>query len=115
MRKLALFIVSVWMLAVIFAASAPLTAQADTGVWSGRVVHVSTANIKVYNPVGKKTLSFLLVPKFRSVFSDDGKTTIQMATIKPGMWVKVFYDQDLLGARHADKIVMVKSGKAMGS
>jgi len=49
----------------------------------------------------------LLVPHFKQVFSDDGKTTYQMAQIKPGMVVRVVYDQDLLGARHADKIFIV--------
>lgn len=115
MRKLALFIVSAWMLAVMFVVSAPLAAQAKDAVWTGRVDHVSTQNIKVYNPTGHQTLSFLLVPKFSSVFSDDGKTTIQMAQIKPGEWVKVYYDQKFVGARHADRIILMKQGKVIKS
>ena len=84
-------------------------AQADTNIWTGKVVHVSTSNLKVNNADGNQTLSFLLVPKFKQVFSDDGKTTVQMAELKPGTWVTIYYDQDLLGARHADKIVILKS------
>lgn len=100
-----------------FSSTAP--AAADTNYWTGYVVHVSTANIKVENKAKTQTLSFLLVPKFKQVFSDDGKTTYQMAQIKPGMIVRVVYDQDLLGARHADKIFIVDAHgaplKAMGS
>jgi len=115
MRKLALFMLSGWMLALLVMLAAPQTAEAKTGIWMGRVEHVSTQNIKVYNPTAHQTLSFLLVPKFSSIFSDDGKTTIQMAVIKPGTWVKVYYDQKALGARHADKIVLVHQGKSMNT
>lgn len=90
-------------------------AQADINVWTGTVVHVSTTNIKVHNHEGNQTLSFLVLPHFKQLFSDDGKTTEQMATLKPGTWVTVYYDQDLLGARHADKIIVLKTGKKMGS
>ena len=102
---------------VLFSASAP--AKADTNYWVGYVVHVSTENIKVENKSKTQTLSFLLVPKFKQVFSDDGKTTYQMAQVKPSMTVRVVYDQDLLGARHADKIFILNANgeqlKAMGS
>jgi len=101
------------------AALQPAPAAADADYWTGYVVHVSTANIKVENKAKTQTLSFLIVPKFKQVFSDDGKTTYQMAQIKPGMIVRVVYDQDLLGARHADKIFVVDARgqtlKAMGS
>ena len=93
--------------AFVVSTSHPQAAQADTNYWTGYVVHVSTANIKVENKGKTQTLSFLLVPKFKQVFSDDGKTTYQMAQVKPGMIVKVVYDQDLLGARHADKIYVL--------
>jgi len=111
-------------LAVLFATAAiattaPAPAAADTNYWTGYVVHVSTENLKVENKQKTQTLSFLILPKFKQVFSDDGKTTYQMAQIKPGMIVRVVYDQDLLGARHADKIFVVDSHgetlKAMGS
>ena len=115
MRKLGLFFLSGWMLALLIVVAAPQIAQAKEGVWEGTVAHVSTANIKVYNPTAKQTLSFLILPKFKQIFSDDGKTTIQMAEIKPGAWVKVYYDQKLVGVRHADKIVLVTKGKAIKS
>jgi len=111
-------------LGAVFAAASitfvsPAPAAADTNFWTGYVVHVSTTNIKVENKAKTQTLSFLILPKFKQVFSDDGKTTYQMAQIKPGMIVRVVYDQDLLGARHADKIYVVNANgqtlKAMGS
>ena len=98
---------------------APTKAAADTNYWVGYVVHVSTENIKVENKAKTQTLSFLVLPKFDQVFSDDGKTTYQMKQIKPGMIVRVVYDQDMLGARHADKIYVldanVQTLKATGS
>lgn len=97
----------------------PQPASADTNYWTGYVVHVSTENIKVENKEKTQTLSFLVVPKFKQVFSDDGKTTYQMAQVKPGMIIRVVYDQDLLGARHADKIFILDPNgqvlKATGS
>ena len=75
----------------------------------GNVVHVSTNNIKI-NAKGKET-SFLLVPHFKSVFSDDGKTTAQMNALRPGTLVKVYYDQKFLGARHADRIEIMRRGE----
>ena len=114
MRKLALFAVSAWLLLAAVLIS-PQSAEAKNKIWTGKVVHVSTSNIKVYNPTGHQTLSFLLWPKFKNVFSDDGKTTYQMAKIHNGTYVKVWYDQGLLGARHADKIYIVKNGAVMKS
>jgi hypothetical protein len=97
----------------------PTPASGDTNYWVGYVVHVSTTNIKVENKAMTQTLSFLLLPKFKQLFSDDGKTTYQMASLQPGIIVKVVYDQDLLGARHADKIYILNARghvlKAMGS
>ena len=90
----------------------PLASLADTNYWTGYVVHVSTANIKVEDKPKRQTLSFLILPKFKQVFSDDGKTTYQMAQIKPGMIVKVVYDQDALGARHADRIYILNANGA---
>jgi len=88
---------------------APLASRADMNYWTGYVVHVSTANIKVEDKPKRQTISFLVVPKFKQVFSDDGKTTYQMAQIKPGMIVKIVYDQDALGARHADRIYILNT------
>jgi hypothetical protein len=85
----------------------PAPAAATDKIWTGYVVHVSVDNIKVINSEGTQTLSFLVLPKFKSVFSADGKTTYQMAQIKRNMLVKVYFDQNLLGQRHADKIYVL--------
>jgi hypothetical protein len=88
--------------------SAPPYAQAMTNAyWTGVITHVSTENLKVKNAAGSE-LSFLIVPKFKNIWSEDGKTTYQMAYLKPGMTVKVTYDQSAMGARHADKVVVLK-------
>jgi len=109
-RALVSVLCSVAGLGLAFAAPA----SADTNFWTGTVVHVSTTNIKVDDTKVDQTLSFLLVPKFKQVFSDDGKTTYQMASIKSGMTVKVVYDQDMMGARHADKIFIINAnGQAL--
>ena len=116
LRKLVAAAGAALLLAII---AVPSVAQAKEGHFYGYVVHVSTQNIKVQDPQSKQTLSFLLVPKFQSVFSDDGKTTIQMAQIHPNSYVRIDYDQKFVGARHADKIIVMtkhnKKVKAMGS
>jgi hypothetical protein len=104
-------------IAIIFTASqlflgAAVTASAGTTVnnaFTGTVEHISTDNIKVYSPVAHKTRSFLLVPKFDQVFDGDGKTTYQMAKLRPGNLVRVYFDQKLLGVRHADRIIVLNS------
>ena len=73
----------------------------------GTLVHISSANIKVKDDKTGKELSFLLLPHFDQVFSDDGKTTYQMKALHSGQLVKVFYDQKLLGQRHADRILVL--------
>ncbi|HTV72991.1 MAG TPA: hypothetical protein VME66_04715 [Candidatus Acidoferrales bacterium] len=101
----------VFMASQLFLA-ATLSAPAQTTVnneFQGRVVHVSTDNIKVYDPYAHKTMSFLLVPKFDRIFSSDGKTTYEMARIHSGSWVRVYFDQKFLGARHADRIIVFNS------
>ena len=105
-RRTALILVAV---AGMTALLAPLPAAAVNKIWTGYVVHVSTNNIKVINTQGTQTLSFLILPKFNQVFSDDGKTTYQMAQLKRNMLVKVYFDQNLLGARHADKIYVLNA------
>jgi hypothetical protein len=87
----------------------PLPAAAVDKIWTGYLVHVSTDNIKVINIDGTQTLSFLIVPKFNQIFSDDGKTTYQMTNLRRNLLVKVYFDQNLLGARHADKIYVLNS------
>ncbi|HEY0799030.1 MAG TPA: hypothetical protein VGD50_07755 [Candidatus Baltobacteraceae bacterium] len=102
------------IIAIVFAISTLCIANAHTAsattlnnVVTGRVEHISTTNIKVYDPNAHHVLSFLLVPKFKRVFSDDGKTTYQMAKIHNGSIVRVYFDQKFLGARHADRIVVL--------
>jgi hypothetical protein len=96
--------------ALAFAAAllAPQVALAASTFY-GQLVHVSTANIKVYDPKNHQTLSFLLTPKFDQIFSSDGKTTYQMKYLKRGQYVGVIYDQKALGARHADKIYVMNN------
>ena len=89
------------------AVAAPVAAKTND-VFIGRVDHVSTNNIKVTDPRTGQSLSFLLLPKFKDIWSDDGKTTYQMSFLHPGTPVKVIYDQKALGARHADKIIVLK-------
>ena len=95
-------------LALLLAMVAPAVAVAASTFY-GITVHVSTNNIKVKDPRTNQTLSFELVPKFDQVFSSDGKTTYQMSAIKAGTFVKIYYDQKAMGARHADKIYVYKS------
>ena len=51
----------------------------------------------------------MLTPKFDRLFSSDGKTTYQMKDLKHGQYVRVVYDQKLLGVRHADKIYILNN------
>jgi hypothetical protein len=92
---------------------APASARVGSANFSGIVNHLSGNNIKVTNNVTHQTLSFLIVPKFDQVFSSDGKTTYQMKAIKAGQYVKVYYDQKLLGTRHADRILLLRQNNSM--
>jgi hypothetical protein len=82
----------------------PLRVSAGTLV--GTVMHVSTTDLEVKGQ-GGKTVRFVIVPEFNKVFSKDGKTTVQMTTLKPGTPVTVYYT-DTLGILHPDKIVVNK-------
>jgi hypothetical protein len=104
LRRTAIAITALVALTALFQ---PLPAAAVNKIWTGYVVHVSTDNIKVINSQGTQTLSFLILPKFNQLFSDDGKTTYQMSQLKRNMLVKVYFDQNLLGSRHADKIYVL--------
>ncbi len=84
-------------------------AAAVDKIWTGYVVHVSTNNIKVENTAGTQSLSFLILPKFNKLFSADGKTTYQMTSLQRNMLVKVYYDQGLVGQRHADQIYVLNN------
>jgi hypothetical protein len=88
--------------------SAPAAAEKVGSAWvEGTLVHVSTSNIKVKDDKTGKELGFVLVPHFDQVFSGDGKTTYQMKSLHSGQLVKVFYDQKMLGMRHADRILVL--------
>jgi hypothetical protein len=104
MKKLSLLMLALFLGSFMVApASAGTVGSANV---SGIVNHVSDNSIKITDGAGKQ-LSFLIVPKFDQVFSADGKTTYQMRAIKAGQYVKVYYDQKLLGQRHADRILLL--------
>ena len=87
---------------------APAYAYAPTGTMYGTVQHVSSDNIKIRDQATGKTMSFLLTPHFKNVFTNEGhKATQQMAFLRPGTPLEIFYDQKNLGARHADKIIVL--------
>ncbi len=102
-------------LAVSAAALAPAAAGGRVGsaTFSGIVNHVSDDNIKVTDSKTHQSLGFLILPKFDQVFSADGKTTYQMKAIKAGQYVKIYYDQKMLGSRHADRILLLTQGNAV--
>jgi len=88
--------------------AAPASAVPVGSSWvEGTLVHISTTNIKVKDDKSGQELSFALVPHFDQVFSSDGKTTYQMKSLHSGQLVKVFYDQKMLGMRHADRILVL--------
>ena len=88
--------------------TAPASAVRVGHSWvEGTLVHISSENIKVKDDKTGQELSFLLVPHFDQVFASDGKTTYQMKALHSGQLVKVFYDQKLLGQRHADRILVL--------
>jgi hypothetical protein len=95
--KPALFSIAVALTlgAAAIAPSASSAASSDHRTFDGTVVHVSDANIKVQGIEGGKmqTLSFLI----------DSGSKIRKA-LRPNEYVKVTYDQKLLGIRHADQV-----------
>jgi hypothetical protein len=95
-------------LATTIISAAPAEAAKVGSSWvEGTLVHISTSNIKVKDDKTGQELSFLLVPHFDQIVSEDGKTTYQMKALHSGQLVKVYYDQKLLGARHADRILVL--------
>jgi hypothetical protein len=96
---------------IVSAPFAPAVAKVRAGhqIFQGLVEHVSPNNLKVVNPKTKQELSFLLVPHFDKIFKGDGQTTAQESELKEGAYVKVYYDQKALGARHADRILMLNN------
>jgi hypothetical protein len=110
MNKSSLFVLSLLLGSLMVA---PAAAKVGSANISGIVNHVSDNNIKVTDPRNHQTLSFMIVPKFDQVFSADGKTTYQMKAIKAGQYVKVYYDQKMLGMRHADRILLLRQNNAV--
>lgn len=98
------------VLAVASTATA-VSAKHAAMVFNGIVRHVSENNIKVYDPATKQTLGFAIAPKFKQVFTPEKQTT-QIAKIKPGQYVKVYYDRKLLGLAHADRIYLLNQNNA---
>jgi len=94
---------------LIGSAVAPVAAKTRAGseIFQGLVQHVSTDNLKVTDPKTKQTLGFLLVPHFGNIFKKDGRTTVALKDLAEGQYVKVYYDQKLLGSRHADRILIL--------
>lgn len=107
MTHLSIVRVAALALAALLFALPQATFAAST--FYGITVHVSTNNIKVKDTRTGQTLSFLITPKFKNVFSPDGKTTYQMNAIRAGQYVGVIYDQHALGARYASKIYLLNN------
>jgi hypothetical protein len=96
------------------AGPAPALAGPVGSAWvEGSLVHISTTNVKVIDDKTGKELSFLLVPHFDQIFSEDGKTTYQMSALRRDQLIKVYYDQKFLGQRHADRIEVLNRRQMM--
>jgi hypothetical protein len=105
MKKLSLLLLAMFLGSFLVApASAGTVGSANV---SGIVNHVSDNSVKITDGTGHQ-LSFLVVPKFDQVFDGNGKGTYQMSDVKAGQYVKVYYDQKLLGQRHADRILLLR-------
>lgn len=95
-------------------ASLSIPAQAKISEdFYGRVVHVSTDNIKVRDPQTGTIRSFVMLPSFNRMFYDGGKPT-QMVQLHPGMPVEIVYDTTALGIRHVDRIIRLHGGYPAG-
>ncbi len=105
MRTFLLLAVTIFLGMVFIPANADAVGSAH---FDGEISHVSANNIKVINPKTHESLSFLLPPHFKQIFSRDGKTTGQLDSLRAGQYVKVYYDQKFLGQRHADRIYIMQ-------
>lgn len=110
MKKMSLLILGLFLGS--FMTAPAIAERVGTANVSGIVNHVSDNSIKITDGTGKQ-LSFLIVPKFDQVFSSDGKTTYQMRRIHAGQYVKIYYDQKLLGQRHADRILLLRENNTV--
>ena len=91
----------------ILTVQAATTATVASSVYLGLVQHVSPTAIKVSNPKDKTSETFTIAPKVTHIFWADGKTNAQMGALVVGQFVKVYFAQERLGARRADRIVIL--------
>ena len=107
--------IALLMLGVAGFANGPAWAQGklSSAEFEGIVDHVSNANIKVTNPQTKQTLSFLIGPRFDQIVSPDGRRTYRLKDVVPGRFVRIYFDQQLLGQRRADRIVLLRRDRAV--
>jgi hypothetical protein len=93
----------------LFLTPAGAATPAGHGTFSGIVRHVSTRSISVNDVASHRTLDFLIAPTDGyGVFSPSGKTTYQMSAIHVGWHVKIDYDTNASGQRHADHVVVLR-------
>jgi hypothetical protein len=86
---------------------ASASVKAGSQVAEGLVKHTATNSISIYNPRTKQSERFVIVPRFGNVFSADGRTSRQVKDLHNGQYVKVYYDQKMLGIMHADRILIM--------
>jgi hypothetical protein len=108
-KRLHLVPVVAALLVALTLGAASASVKAGSQVFEGLVKHVSTTDLKVYNPSSKKTMGFALVPRFGNVFKSDGRTSQTVNDLAAGQYVKVYYDQKMLGLVHADRILIMSS------
>jgi hypothetical protein len=80
--------------------------SSDHRTFDGVVTHISANNIKVKGTGGGKSqvLSFEYVPRIGKTLHSGGHLTTDQKALHVGEYVRVTYDQKLLGLRHADAV-----------
>jgi len=80
--------------------------SSDHRTFEGVVTHISSNNIKVKGTEAGKTevLSFEYVPRIGKTLHSGGHVTTDQKALHVGEYVRVTYDQKLLGLRHADAV-----------
>ena len=104
MRRVAFILGSIAVLGVAAAWPTPSRAMV-TSTFTGKVNRVSVNDVKVVSLTGEE-FTFLIGPRFKNIWSADGKTRYQLADLKRGSQVQVIYHA-VLGVRHADKIILL--------
>jgi hypothetical protein len=112
MRRVAFILGSIAVLGVAAAWPTPSRAMVTstvagtvTSTFTGKVNRVSVNDVKVVSLTGEE-FTFLIGPRFKNIWSADGKTRYQLADLKRGSQVQVIYHA-VLGVRHADKIILL--------